>query len=98
MVFAYSDVSHEYVMNRASLAMAAGADFRLLGPDSTMLEADRARGRGDGGPHGRRQEPDHAPSGGNSHGRGLKVVVVRHPMPYGNLEEQAVQRFAPSRT
>src|SRR5688572_8047993 len=39
VVFAYSDVSHEYVMNRASLAMACGADFRLLGPGSTMLQA-----------------------------------------------------------
>src|SRR5690554_5965392 len=40
VIFAYSDASHEYVMNRASLAMAAGADFRLMGPNTTMLEAN----------------------------------------------------------
>src|SRR5690606_16959793 len=94
VVFAYSDVSHQYVMNRASLAMACGADFRLLGPDSTMLEASvpvvavTAVRTGAGKSQTTRRVAEILTS------RGLKVVVVRHPMPYGNLEEQVVQRFA----
>ena len=59
VVFAYSDVSHEYVMHRASLAMACGADFRLLGPEQHDARGQSARRRGHRGPHRRRQEPDH---------------------------------------
>jgi len=94
VVFAYSDVSHEYVMHRASLAMACGADFRLLGPNSTMLKASvpvvavTAIRTGSGKSQTTRRVAEILTS------RGLKVVVVRHPMPYGNLEEQVVQRFA----
>src|SRR5690606_28666477 len=94
VVFAYSDVSHQYVMNRASLAMACGADFRLLGPDSTMLEASvpvvavTAVRTGAGKSQTTRKVAEILT------GRGLRVVVVRHPMPYGNLEEQVAQRFA----
>lgn len=94
VVFAYSDVSHEHVMHCASLAMACGADFRLLGPGSTMLEADvpvvavTAVRTGAGKSQTTRKVAEILTA------RGLKVVVVRHPMPYGNLEEQAVQRFA----
>ena len=94
VVFAYSDVSHEYVMNRASIAMAAGADFRLLGPSSTMLKAKvpvvavTAVRTGAGKSQTTRRVAEILTA------RGLRVVVVRHPMPYGNLVEQAVQRFA----
>lgn len=94
VVFAYSDVSHEYVMNRASIAMACGADFRLLGPNSTMLKANvpvvavTAVRTGAGKSQTTRKIAEILTAAG------LRVVVVRHPMPYGNLEEQAVQRFA----
>ncbi len=94
VVFAYSDVSHEYVMHRASLAMACGADFRLLGPNSTMLQANvpvigiTAVRTGAGKSQTTRKVAEILTQ------KGLKVVVVRHPMPYGNLEEQVVQRFA----
>jgi predicted GTPase len=94
VVFAYSDVSHADVMHRASMVLAAGADFILLGPNRTMLEAT---------------VPVIAVSAvrtgcGKSQtcrwlsrllkGRGYRLAVVRHPMPYGNLARQAVQRFA----
>lgn len=94
VVFAYSDVSHEYVMHRASLALACGADFRLQGPKSTMLKAKvpvigvTAVRTGAGKSQTTRKVAEILIA------HGLKVVVVRHPMPYGNLEEQAVQRFA----
>lgn len=94
VVFAYSDVSHEYVMHRAALAMAAGADFRLMGPGSTMLRANvpvvavTAVRTGAGKSQTTRRVAEILTE------RGLNVVVVRHPMPYGNLEKQAVQRFA----
>ncbi|KAB2850166.1 MAG: GTPase [Hyphomicrobiaceae bacterium] len=93
VVFAYSDVEHAHVMHKASIALAAGADFTLLGPSSTMLEA---------------RLPVIAVSAvrtgvGKSQlarwlsrllkARGARVVATRHPMPYGNLERQAVQRF-----
>lgn len=94
VVFAYSDVSHPYVMHLASVAMAAGADFRLLGPASTMLEASvpviaiTAVRTGAGKSQTTRRVAEILTQSG------LKVVVVRHPMPYGNLAEQKVQRFA----
>ena len=98
MVFAYSDVSHEYVMNRASLAMACGADFRLLGPEEHHAQGarcpwwpSRAVRTGAGKSQTTRRVAEILT------GRGLKVVVVRHPMPYGNLDEQVVQRFADPR-
>ncbi|HEY8416750.1 MAG TPA: cyclic 2,3-diphosphoglycerate synthase [Limnochordales bacterium] len=94
VVFAYSDVSHEYVMNRASIAMANGADFRLLGPNSTMLRARVpvvavcAVRTGSGKSQTTRKVAQILTR------RGVRVVVVRHPMPYGDLAAQAVQRFA----
>jgi predicted GTPase len=94
VVLAYSDLSHEDVMHRASIALAAGADFRLQGPDSTMLRANVPvvavcavrTGAGKSQTTRRVAEVLNA--------RGLRTVVIRHPMPYGNLEAQAVQRFA----
>jgi len=94
VVFAYSDVSHEYVMNRASIAMASGADFRLLGPGSTMLKAKVpvvavcAVRTGSGKSQTTRKVAEILTR------HGVKVVVVRHPMPYGDLTQQVVQRFA----
>ena len=94
VVFAYSDLTHAEVMHLASRAMVAGADFLLLGPERTMLSA---------------QVPVIAISAvrtgcGKSQTtrwlskllrrKGLRVAVIRHPMPYGDLEKQVVQRFA----
>ena len=94
VVFAYSDVSHEYVMHRASLVLAAGADFRLMGGKVTMLQAKVpvvavcAVRTGSGKSQTTRHISDVLRS------QGKKVVVVRHPMPYGDLVRQACQRFA----
>lgn len=94
VVFAYSDVSNEYVMGKAAEVMAAGADFVLLGPGSTALKSIRpvvsicAVRTGSGKSQTTRRVVAILRK------LGKKVVVIRHPMPYGNLEEQAVQRFA----
>ena len=94
VVFAYSDVSHEYVMHRASRALAAGADFWLLGPRRTMLKATKpvvavcATRTGSGKSQTTRYVSDILGK------RGYKVAVVRHPMPYGDLTKQVAQRFA----
>ena len=94
VVFSYSDVSHETVMHAASRAIAAGAEFRLLGPARMMLPSSRARGGGLCRTHRRRQEPDDAGRGALLAEAGQTPVVVRHPMPYGDLAAQRVQRFA----
>jgi predicted GTPase len=94
VVFAYSDVSHETVMHAASRAMAAGADFRLLGPKRTMLRSRRpvlAVGAVRTGA-GKSQTSRYLAA--LLEAQGLKVAVVRHPMPYGDLVAQRVQRFA----
>ena len=94
VVFAYSDVSHETVMHLASRALAAGADFLLLGPDRTMLRSRRpvlAVGATRTGA-GKSQTSRHLAS--LLEARGLRPVIVRHPMPYGDLERQRVERFA----
>ncbi|MEM2946798.1 MAG: cyclic 2,3-diphosphoglycerate synthase [Candidatus Bathyarchaeia archaeon] len=94
VVFAYSDVSHEYVMHKASIALASGADFRLMGPKTTMLKAKvpvisvGAVRTGSGKSQTSRQVAKILK------GKGLNVVVVRHPMPYGDLRRQICQRFA----
>lgn len=93
VVFAYSDVSHEYVMHLASRVLAAGADFSLLGPRATQLSARvpviavTAVRTGCGKSQTSRYLARLLKQ------RGLRVGVVRHPMPYGDLGEQAVQRF-----
>ena len=93
VVFAYSDVSHPYVMHRAATAMAAGASFVLLGPNDTMLEATVpvvavcAVRTGSG----KSQTTRAVAQTLKEHGK--RVVVVRHPMPYGDLVAQRVQRF-----
>jgi predicted GTPase len=94
VVFAYSDVPHAYVMHLASRALAAGADFVLLGPQRTMLPARvpviavSAVRTGCGKSQTARWISRRLRA------RGLRVAVIRHPMPYGDLEAQAVQRFA----
>ena len=94
VVFAYSDVSHEYVMHKASMVLAAGADFRLMGGDTTMLKSSKpvvsicAVRTG----AGKSQTTRRVVQGLRN--LGYKVVSVRHPMPYGDLVKQAVQRYA----
>jgi predicted GTPase len=94
VVFAYSDVSSGYVMERASAVLAAGADFRLLGPHETMLHtavpviAVVAVRTGCGKSQTARKICRLLRE------QGLRVVAIRHPMPYGDLARQRVQRFA----
>ncbi len=94
VVFSYSDVPHEVVMNKASIAMAAGADFWFLGPESTMIKSNKpiisvcATRTGCGKSQTTRRVTQILQK------MGKKVVAIRHPMPYGDLEKQAVQRFA----
>ncbi len=94
VVFAYSDVGHDRVMHKASIALANGADFLLLGPERTMLSAKipviatcavrTGCGKSQTTRWLSRLLKQHK----------LHVAVIRHPMPYGELERQAVQRFA----
>jgi predicted GTPase len=94
VVFAYSDVRHEYVMSKGSEVMAAGANFLLLGPDATMLDVEipvvavTAVRTGVG-----KSQTTRAIAGALKD-MGKRVVAVRHPMPYGDLEAQRVQRYA----
>jgi len=93
VVFSYSDVRHEYVMHRASAILAAGANFTLLGAADTMLKSIKpviavcAVRTGAGKSQTTRRVCEILK------GFGLKVVAVRHPMPYGDLAKQACQRF-----
>jgi len=92
-VFSYSDVSHETVMHIGSRCMAAGADYMLLGAHHTMVESTRpvvavcAVRTGSGKSQTSRRVAEILT------GLGKKVIVIRHPMPYGDLVAQAVQRF-----
>lgn len=91
--FSYSDVPHEYVMHKASEVQAAGASFSLLGPKETMIKSQRplisvcAVRTGCGKSQTSRKIAKLLKE------KGKKVVVIRHPMPYGDLAKQAVQRF-----
>jgi len=93
VVFSYSDVSHEHVMHQASRALAAGADFRLVGPDEMMLDADVPVVAVDAVRTGCGKSQTARKLAGLLVDRGKDVVVVREPMPYGDLVEQRVQRF-----
>lgn len=94
VVFSYSDISHVSVMHKASMVIAAGADFKLLGYESTSLKSKKpvisvcAVRTGVGKSQTTRRVADILRSSGK------KVAVVRHPMPYGDLEKQVWQRFA----
>jgi len=94
VVFAYSDVSHVYVMNRASLVNALGADFWLMGPNKTMLRSTKKVVAVTAVRTGSGKSQTTRYVGKLLTEAGKKVAVVRHPMPYGKLEEQVVQRFA----
>ncbi|MEA4883868.1 MAG: cyclic 2,3-diphosphoglycerate synthase [Clostridia bacterium] len=94
VVFAYSDIAHVDVMHKASAVLAAGADFRLMGPATTMIKSKApvvavcAVRTGVGKSQTTRYISQVLIDAG------LRVVAVRHPMPYGDLARQAVQRFA----
>jgi predicted GTPase len=93
VVFAYSDVTHEHVMHLGSRALAAGADYRLLGPRATEVPSSKpvvavcAVRTGSG----KSQTTRHVAKVLRDDGK--RVAVLRHPMPYGDLTKQAVQRF-----
>ena len=93
-VFAYSDVSHEEVMHKASIANAHGADFWLLGAQRTMLHAKKPVISVCAVRTGAGKSPASRYVATMLKRMGKKIVVIRHPMPYGELKEQVVQRFA----
>ncbi|MBA4420531.1 MAG: GTPase [Anaerolinea sp.] len=94
VIFAYSDVPHEYVMHKASIVLAAGADFRLMGTRDTQIKSTKpvvsvcAVRTGSGKSQTTRRVSLIL------RGMGYKVAAIRHPMPYGDLVKQKVQRFA----
>ncbi|MFV2044757.1 MAG: cyclic 2,3-diphosphoglycerate synthase [Anaerolineales bacterium] len=94
VVFAYSDVPHDYVMHKASQVLAAGADFRLMGLKNTQIKSTKpvisvcAVRTGSGKSQTTRRVSMILRE------MGYKVAAVRHPMPYGDLTKQAIQRFA----
>jgi len=94
VVFSYSDVSYEYVMQRAARVNSLGADFKLIGNPATMVKSVKpvvavcAVRTGSGKSQTTRKVSEILREKGNT------VAIVRHPMPYGDLEKQAVQRFA----
>ena len=94
VVFAYSDVTHEYVMHKAALVTAAGADFRLLGTHNTQIKSTKpvvgvcAVRTGSGKSQTTRRVSSILQD------MGYRVAAIRHPMPYGDLVKQKVQRFA----
>ncbi len=94
VIFAYSDVSHEEVMHKASRVLAAGAEFRLLGPHSTMLRSNKPVISICAVRTGAGKSPVARHIAALVREQGHRVAVVRHPMPYGDLAQQAVQRFA----
>jgi len=94
VVFAYSDVPHEYIMHKASIVNAAGADFRLMGTKYTQIKSTKpvvsvcAVRTGSGKSQTTRRVSLILQE------MGYKVAAIRHPMPYGNLVAQEVQRYA----
>lgn len=94
VVFAYSDVPHEVVMHKASIVLAAGADFRLMGTETTQVKSIKpvvsvcAVRTGSGKSQTTRRVAAILRE------MGYKVAAIRHPMPYGDLVKQKVQRFA----
>ena len=94
VIFAYSDVSHEYVMHKASEVLAAGADFRLMGAKATQIQSSKpvvsigAVRTGSGKSQTTRRVTQILKE------LGYTVAAIRHPMPYGNLVRQTAQRFA----
>ena len=93
VVFAYSDIMHENLMHKASVVLATGADFMMMGADNTTVTTDKpvisicAVRTGCGKSQTTRTVMEVL------NARGLKPVAIRHPMPYGDLEAQKVQRY-----
>ncbi|MBI5729876.1 MAG: GTPase [Ignavibacteriales bacterium] len=94
VIFSYSDVTYDYVMTKASIVNAAGVSFRLMGSEETMIKSTKpvvsvlAVRTGCGKSQTSRKIVSLLQKAGK------KVVAIRHPMPYGNLVKQKVQRFA----
>ncbi|HIO55929.1 MAG TPA: GTPase, partial [Candidatus Marinimicrobia bacterium] len=94
VVFSYSDVSHEYVMHKASEVLKCGANFKLLGGKKTMIRSNKpviaigAVRTGSGKSQTSRRVAEVLTDVGR------RVAIIRHPMPYGNLAKQKVQRFS----
>ncbi len=94
VVFSYSDISHEDVMHKCALVNASGADFKLMGMDRTAIKSTKpvigvcAVRTGCGKSQTTRRVAEIFKNAGK------KVAVIRHPMPYGDISQQAVQRFA----
>jgi len=94
VVFSYSDVSHEYIMHKASQVVATGVSFKLLGEEQTMIQSSKpvisicAVRTGCGKSQTTRKVAEILRA------KGKKIVVIRHPMPYGDLTKQICQRFA----
>lgn len=91
--FSYSDISHEYVMHLASRTQAAGASFILLGPKETMLKSSKKVIAVTGARTGAGKSTLTRKITDILKEKGKKFVVIRHPMPYGDLNSQIVQRF-----
>ena len=94
VVFAYSDVAHADVMHKASIVLAAGADFRLAGPKATMLTSTKPVVGIGAVRTGCGKSQTTRAVGRLLLDAGLRVALIRHPMPYGDLEAMRVQRFA----
>ncbi len=94
VIFAYSDISHADLMHKSSLVQAAGASFIIAGPDHTQLLSDKPVVSITATRTGAGKSPLTQYLARYLTEQGKRVAVIRHPMPYGNLEMQAVQRFA----
>jgi len=94
VVFAYSDIPHVELMHKASTVLAAGADFRLMGPRHTQVRSSKPVVSINAVRTGAGKSPTSRRAADALQELGYKVVAIRHPMPYGDLEAQAVQRFA----
>ena len=94
VVLAYSDLSHIDVMNKASKVLSKGADFKLMGPKNTMLKSKKFVISICGTRTGAGKSPTSRRICRILRSKGIKFVVVRHPMPYGDLKKMIVQRFA----
>jgi predicted GTPase len=92
--FSYSDVSHGFLMDEGSRALAAGASFTLLGPKETMIRSKKPVVSVCASRTGSGKSPTSRWLVRLLKEKGKKVVVIRHPMPYGDLVQQRVQRFA----
>ncbi|MFQ5922655.1 MAG: cyclic 2,3-diphosphoglycerate synthase [Anaerolineales bacterium] len=94
VVFAYSDITHTYVMHIASKVLVAGADFRLMGLGSTLIESSKPVVSVCAARTGSGKSQTSRKVAAILRELGHKLAVIRHPMPYGDLKVQAVQRFA----